>query len=302
MGINVLSLFDGISCGQQALKNVDIKVDNYFASEINSTAIKITQCNHPETIQLGDIKDWKTWKLPRIDLIIGGSPCQGFSNAGKGLNFDDPRSSLFFHFIDVKNFYRPEWFLLENVRMKKEWQNIITDFIGIDPLCINSNLFVPQNRVRLYWTNIKFDVLPIVPTDKTILDILQPNVAEHYYLTNKQLSKLQLDEFKWTENLIKKHVAGKHQQDTIYRYDGIMSCLTAATHGAARHLTKTYLPNGKIRRLTEIECERLQGLPDNYTEGHYNNNISSSSRYESLGNGWTVDVVTHILKGLKKLK
>lgn len=297
--MNVLSLFDGISCGQRALGELGIKVDNYFSSEINSNTIKITQNNYPNTIQLGDIKDWQNWKLPKIDLIMGGSPCQGFSFAGNRLNFEDPRSSLFFKYVDVLKYYNPQMFLLENVRMKKEWQNMITDLIGIDPYCINSNLFVPQNRVRLYWTNIKFKGLPTEVTTKTILDILQPKVSDHYYLSDRQLGVLDLNELKWTNNYIKKHFGGKHQQNSIYRYDGIMACLSAATHGAARHLTKTYLPDGKIRRLTEIECERLQGLPDNYTEGHYTDKVASSIRYEALGNGWTVSVIKHIFSGLR---
>ncbi len=290
--MNILSLFDGISCGQQALKLSNIKYKKYFSSEINKNTINITQKNFPKTIQLGDINAWKTWKLPRrIDLIMGGSPCQGFSLAGKGLNFDDPRSGLFFKFIEILEHFKPKWFLLENVRMKKEWQDAITDLIKVEPLLINSKNFVPQNRLRLYWTNIPFNALP-KRCETKIIDILESEVDQRYYLTERQLNKLNLD-FKWSDKEIIKHKGGKHQQDSIYRYDGIMSCLSAATHGAARHLTKTYLPNGKIRRLTEIECERLQGLPDNYTEG-----ISSGNRYEALGNGWTVPVIAHIFKGM----
>jgi DNA-cytosine methyltransferase len=294
MFMNVLGLFDGISCGQQALKECGIKVTKYFSSEVNKNSEKITRKNFPETFELGDITEWKKWELPKIDLIIGGSPCQGFSYAGHGLNFNDPRSKLFFVFADIWKKYKPEYFLLENVKMKKEWQNIITDIMGVSPHIINSKAFVPQNRVRLYWTNIAIQDFP-EPTNKKIIDILQPeeDVSDHYYLTERQKSKLQLSKFNWTNNDIIKHKGGPHQQDSIYRYDGIMACLSAATHGAARHLTKTYLPNGKIRRLTEIECERLQGLPDNYTEG-----IASGNRYEALGNGWTVPVISHIFKNL----
>jgi DNA (cytosine-5)-methyltransferase 3A len=296
--LKVLSLFDGISCCQRALEELDIKVE-YYASEINDKATQITQKNYPNTVQLGDIKEWKSWNLPELDLITGGSPCQGFSHAGRGLNFKDPRSKLFFDFVDILNYYKPKYFLLENVRMKKEWCKIINSFMGTEPIIHNSNMFVPQNRVRLYWTNILQGFIPVGQTGGVIEDILQrpEEVSDSYFLTEAQKSKLDLD-YRWRENKIITHKAGKHQQDTIYRYDGIMGCLSAATHGAARHLTKTFLPDNRgVRRLTEIECERLQGLPDNYTEG-----VSSSSRYEAIGNGWTVPVVKHVLKNLKGLK
>jgi len=148
--MNILSLFDGISCGQQALKEINIKYDVYFSSEIDKNAIIITQKNHPNTEQLGDITEWRGWQLPKIDLIMGGSPCQGFSHAGKGLNFDDPRSKLLFEFVEIVKHYKPKWFLLENVRMKEEWRDIVTDLVGVSPICLNSSVFVPQNRVRLY--------------------------------------------------------------------------------------------------------------------------------------------------------
>ena len=128
--MNVLSLFDGMSCGQIALERAGIKVDNYFASEIDKYAMKVTQNNYPNTIQLGDVTKWYEWDLPEIDLLIGGSPCQGFSVSGKGLNFDDPRSKLFFEFTNVLNFVKPKYFLLENVKMKKRWEDIITNYLG----------------------------------------------------------------------------------------------------------------------------------------------------------------------------
>ncbi len=148
----MLSCFDGISAGQLALQRAGIKVDNYYASEIDKYAITITQKNFPNTIQLGDINNWKNWNLPKIDLIIGGSPCQGFSNAGKGLNFDDPRSKLFFVFVDILKYFNPEYFLLENVKMKKEWEAILTEYVGVNPILINSALVSAQSRKRLYWT------------------------------------------------------------------------------------------------------------------------------------------------------
>jgi len=292
--MNVLSLFDGMSCGQIALNRAGIKYDNYFASEIDKWAIQVTQSNYPNTIQLGDVTKIKASNLPKIDLLIGGSPCQGFSFAGRGLNFEDPRSKLFFEYVRLLKELKPTYFLLENVRMKDEWREIINKELGVEYIEINSKYFTPQNRPRLYWTNIPIQNISMELPYK-IIDILT-EADEHYYLNDIQLSKLDLN-YKWSQNDIISHKAGKHQQDTIYRYDGIMGCLSASHHGAARHLTKTYLPNGRIRRLTEIECEKLQTVPCDYTKS-----VSSSKRYELLGNGWTVDVIAHIFKGLSKEK
>ena len=171
MKINVLSCFDGISAGQLALQRANINVKNYYASEIDKYAIQITQKNFPDTIQLGDVTDWKKWDLPKINLIMGGSPCQGFSNSGEGKNFEDPRSKLFFTFLDILEHYTPKYFLLENVKMKKEWVKRITKEIGVEPILINSALVSAQNRQRFYWTNIPN---VIQPEDKNIFlkDIL----------------------------------------------------------------------------------------------------------------------------------
>lgn len=169
---SVLSLFDGISCGQIALNRVGIKYDNYFASEIDKHAIKVTMKNYPKTMQLGDVTKVKGWDLPKIDLLIGGSPCQGFSFAGKGLNFEDPRSKLFFEFVRLKSETQPKYWMLENVKMKAEHQNIISEILGVKPILINSELVSAQRRERLYWTNIPITELP---TDKGILlkDIIE---------------------------------------------------------------------------------------------------------------------------------
>lgn len=150
----VLSLFDGISCGQIALKRAGIHVDKYIASEIDKNAIKVTMTNFPNTEQIGDVTKVDTKKLPKIDLLMGGSPCQGFSSSGKGLNFVDPRSRLFFEYVRILKEVKPKYFLLENVKMRKEWEDIITKYIGVEPVKINSSLVSAQNRERLYWTNI----------------------------------------------------------------------------------------------------------------------------------------------------
>lgn len=181
--MNVLSLFDGMSCGQIALERAGIKVDNYFACEIDKFAIKVTQTNYPNTKQLGSVTDLigTDILLPKIDLLIGGSPCQGFSFAGKQLNFEDPRSKLFFEFVRILEEIRlvnPNVkFLLENVRMKKEYQHVISKYLGVEPIEVNSALVSAQNRRRLYWTNIQgFEM----PEDKGILlkDIVHENVDQ----------------------------------------------------------------------------------------------------------------------------
>lgn len=159
--MNVLSLFDGISCGQIALNRANIKYDNYFASEIDQYAIFITQKNYPNTIQLGDVQNIKGKDLPKIDLLIGGSPCQGFSFAGKGLNFEDPRSKLFFEFVRLVEECSPTYFLLENVVMGKRYLNIISSYLLATPIKINSALLSAQNRERLYWTNIPNIKIPL---------------------------------------------------------------------------------------------------------------------------------------------
>ena len=170
--MRVLSCFDGMSCGQIALNRAGIPIEKYYASEIDKYAITVTQANYPDTIQLGSITEWRTWNIEKPDIIIGGSPCQGFSFAGKQLNFEDERSKLFFTFVDILKHYKPEYFLLENVIMKKEYNDVISGILGelypecvvqgelfrtgrLEPVQINSALVSAQNRNRLYWTNIQ---------------------------------------------------------------------------------------------------------------------------------------------------
>lgn len=189
MGINVLSLFDGLSCCQIALNRAGISYDNYFASEIDKHAIKVTQLNYPDTVQLGDITKWREWNLPQIDLLVFGSPCQGFSFAGAGLNFDDPRSALFFTAADILDFLKPKFFLMENVRMLKWCERIITERLNIDPIFIDSALVSAQTRKRLYWTNISYYGKP---KDKRIFlrDVLESAVDEKYYLSEHKIGKM----------------------------------------------------------------------------------------------------------------
>ena len=274
---NVLSLFDGMSCGQLALDTLGIKVNNYFASEIDPYAMQIAKKNYPNTKHIGSVLDVKGSDLPRIDLLIGGSPCQSFSNAGDGSGLDG-KSKLFWEFVRVLKETKPTYFLLENVKMKKEWEKIITDTLGVEPIAINSRLLTAQNRPRLYWTNIPNVIQPI---DRGIVlkDILVDQVEEKFYLSDKAIdymSRLRNGKPRW-----------EYHTNPL---DGKSACLTANMYKG--------VPYGVIkelkRRLTPIECERLQSVPDNYTEG-----VSNTQRFKMLGNGWTIDVIAHILNEMR---
>lgn len=202
--MTVLSLFDGMSCGQIALRELGIKIDRYYASEINKHAIRQTQLNFPDTIQLGDVRGVHAKDLPKIDLLIGGSPCQGFSFAGKQLNFSDPRSALFFEFVRILKECRginPNVkFLLENVRMKREYEQVISDTLGLKPVMINSALVSAQNRVRLYWSNIRtapdglFEIKTDIPQPQDrglfLRDILEDDVDAKYNVSEKTLRNM----------------------------------------------------------------------------------------------------------------
>ena len=257
MGINVLSLFDGMSCGQIALKNLWITVDNYFACEIDKHAIQVTQHNFPDTIQLGDVTKVKGEDLPKIDLLIGGSPCQGFSFAGKQLAFDDPRSKHFFEFVRLKNECNPTYFMLENVKMKKEFEIIISKYMGVAPIEINSALLSAQNRVRLYWTNIANepyglfgDMQCMIPQqkDKGILlrDILESDVMDKYYLSEKML--------KWLSKHSEKRGTEFKQLDGNQK----ASCLT--TTEAKQNLSNDYICVASRGRNPENPKSRESGL------------------------------------------
>lgn len=449
--MNVLSLFDGMSCGMIALDRLGIKVDNYYASEIDKYAIQVSQANYPDIIQVGDITKLDLSTLPKIDLVMGGSPCQGFSFAGKQLAFDDPRSALFFEFHKAISYLQPKYFLLENVRMKKEYLDIISEYMGVEPIFINSSLVSAQSRQRYYWTNI-----PGIeqPKERGIVlrDILEDQVgSEHYVGDNMQKN------YKGGNQLNPNY---KSQANTIHNSDKKSGTICAGTHGYAngyvgdkhkpvkqternaRHLKqlddkslcmtatmykgagnngmtlvpqkihdipkdvlkdnerqrrvyskegksptllarsdspkvmksdkpqhigtavdikghdqikRVYSPDGKSptvttcggghrepkvvsgayrgrynedgsisqklelrkdektntittvqkdnvltkdkvywRKLTPLECERLQTVPDNYT-----NHVSNTQRYKMLGNGWTIEVIAHILQNME---
>lgn len=354
--MNVLSFFDGMSCGQIALQRAGFKVNNYYACEIDKYAIKVAMKNFPNTVQLGDVTKIKGTDFDKIDLFIGGSPCQGFSFAGKQLNFEDPRSKLFFEYVRVLKELRVKnpnvLFLLENVKMKKEYQDVISELLGVEPIEIKSSLVSAQNRKRLYWTNI-----PEVtqPQDKGITwgNVRERGVnARSYYYTekamqwlgrvsqkkNKQLTvhsdsdKMQMLEASHCKKYSNQRffgivdlpedsqtvgamrgrylIDGKRQdgnqltkgltkQYIEFRYDGKTNAIT--TVGKDNVIVPFTLPNRVpadeffFRYITPLECERLQTVPDNYT-----NIVSDTQRYRMLGNGWTVDVIAHIFKNINK--
>lgn len=318
--MNVLSLFDGMSCGQLALERAGIVVDKYFAAEIDKYAIKVTQANFPDTVQLGDVQDvWVSnclntkekgilhdGEIHKIDLLIGGSPCQGFSFAGKQLNFDDPRSKLFWEYVRLLKALKPKYFLLENVKMKKESMDVITEALGVEPIFINSNLVSAQNRQRYYWTNIPVSKLP---DDK---GIVLADILEDGHVDREKSHCIDANYFKGG-NL--KSYFEKHRRQLVFSKDGMCHVGDAGISDKYAYVNRVYHPAGKgpslvasdgghlqpkvskgtaeYRKLTPLECERLQTVPDGYTD-----HVSNTQRYKMLGNGWTVDVVSHIMKGL----
>lgn len=328
--MKVLSLFDGISAGQLALQRANKKVDQYYASEIDKYAIQLTQRNFPNTIQLGDVTRWREWDIPwsEIDIVMGGSPCQGFSFAGKQLNFDDPRSALFFVFVDICHHvanHNPKMrFLLENVRMKKESQAVITSYMGVEPIPINSSLVSAQNRYRLYWTNI-----PNVtqPEDKGIIlrDILETNGKQLMTAVDPIDERMVTSDGKaycltarydgavaWNSIQRKQRTmiatGNKRLDQTIEKFadqidqEVLLDCYNKTLHREKTPTVTTridassniHIVNPKnFRKLTPVECERLQTFPDHFTEG-----VSKTQRYKAIGNSWTVDVITHIFKNL----
>jgi DNA-cytosine methyltransferase len=282
--IKVLSLFDGMSCGQIALNKLGIKYDNYYASEIDKFAIGVTKKNYPNTIHLGDVRDVKGEDLPKIDLLFGGSPCQSFSNAGNGKGFEGS-SGIFWEYVRVLKEVKPKYFMLENVKMKKEWQDIITKELGVEPIAINSSLLSGQNRPRLYWTNIPGVEMP---EDKGIVlkDILEDDnlVDKQHLMTPKAMA--------YMDGLRNGKQRWQYHKNPL---DGKAACIVASFYKLSGLGVLDYRTMGKpCRRLTPVECERLQTVPDNYTES-----ASRTQRYKMIGNGWTVDVIAHIFSYMK---
>ena len=282
--MKVLSLFGGIECGRVALDELGIHVDKYYSSEIDPYAIKVSSKNYPDIIHLGDATKWQDWNLnwEDIDVLLAGFPCQAWSIAGTQGGVLDERGKLLYTMMDILNHIRIKnpniKFLFENVKMKKEFADLVNETIGVNPYEINSRLLTAQNRPRVYWTNIEGVT---TPTDQGIIlkDILEDEVDEKYTLSDKAvdyMSRLRNGKPRW-----------EYHRNPL---NGKAACLTANMYKG--------VPYGVIqelnRKLTPLECERLQGLPDNFSEI-----ISSTQRYKCIGNGWSVPVIKHILKNLK---
>lgn len=283
--MKVLSLFDGISCGRVALERAGIPVETYYASEIDPHAIKITQHNYPDTIQVGDVCQLNPDDYKGIDLLIGGSPCQSLSiTMGQTRTNLNGKSKLFFEYLRILKAVKPQWYLLENVAsMNKESKDTITELLGVEPVLINSNCFSAQDRPRLYWTNIPVNVLDLKESSLCLKDILEPSVADKYFyshpLTKVDLSKQVCAIMDFKNNEMHKRI-----------FNPAFKCHTLTTCGGGNTQKKVYI-DGRARKLTPIEYERLQTLPDNYTAC-----VADSHRYSAIGNGWTVDVIAHIFK------
>ena len=374
--MNVLNLFGGMEVGRLAMDRANVSVDRYYSAEVDPYAIKIANKNHPDIIQLGDITDIDYDDLfyeEKIDLLMGGSPCQGFSFAGEQLAFDDPRSKLFFEFIRARDFLQPKYILLENVRMKKEFEDVITEHMGFPPQLLNSSVVSAQNRWRNYWFGVlingKYEQIMIPPMeDKGLVlkDILQTDHdespvpinernARHHKNPNQKALCATASMYKGAGNngmtLVDRLIpVGQAEEYAHYNYratkevyhmDGKAPTLLTMQGGNREPKVATYSPKGgrivnrrldangvrkdyqmdlplepqvevrsddktnclttvqkdnvvvegmTWRKLTPVECERLQTLPDNYTEG-----VSKTQRYKMIGNGWTVDVIAHIL-------
>ena len=316
--MNVLSLFDGISCARVALDRAKIEVNCYLSSEIEKNAIKVSEKNYPDIVRVGSVVGLEI--EGQIDLLIGGSPCQDLSIAKKDRKgLEGNRSGLFWEYVRLKKECNPTYFILENVAsMPKADRDIITREMGVEPVLFNASLVSAQCRKRLFWTNIPFTL----PKDKGILlkDILQPDVDDKFYL-KKEFNKTAQTGRNETKKLgymgEKDHqakrvyddngklpalnvvcnsmVLSKHQQTNLREVDEKAHTLCSTMHkGSHANGTTLVKQEDRIRKLTPIECERLQGLPDNYTDG-----IAMTNRYKCLGNAFNVDVVTHILTHLK---
>ena len=293
--MQVLSLFDGMSCGQLALRQLGIPIEKYYASEIDKYAIAVTQANFPNTIQVGDVCALDPKDFADVDLIIGGSPCVGFSVAGKGEGFQDPRSALFFEFVRLVKAIQPKYFLLENVRMKKEWLAIISEQLGVEGICINSALVSAQNRVRYYWTNI-----PNVtqPADQGILlkDVLEldcelcKKTPVHNKINQAKVDNMQPGDIAATQ------INNSKSFGNAVNVDGKAFTLRASNPNGvvAKEKNKETENELHYRKLTTLEAMRLQTVPDDYKMP-----VSNTQKYKLLGNGFTVAVIQHIFSHME---
>lgn len=299
--INIFSAFEGISCGKLALDRAKIPVKDYYASEVDKFALQVSRYNYPNIKQLGDITKIQGQDYP-CDLLMGGSPCQGFSNAGEKKNFQDERGKLFWEFVRLLEEMQPKWFLLENVRMKKEWQDVISKALNVEPILINSALVSGQNRERLYWTNIPVKGLP---EDKGIKleDILEEGEGYSY---NRKEGLIKPIEKSHTLNASDWRGLNRNQTQTavVKRCVQVGKSPTLTSMGGGHREPKVSEDGVTWRKLSPLECEWLQTLPDNFSQWGVDEKgrlkeISKTQRYKMVGNGWTVDVIAWILSFLK---
>ena len=295
--MKVISLFDGISTGQYCLKELGINVETYYACEIEESAIAITQYNYPNTIQLGDVNNWKEWDIDwkSIDLIIGGSPCTNLSNAGNGMGLEGNESKLFYRYLEILNHIKSVnpnvKFLLENVVMKKEWEQTFNDLLGVKPILIDSAIVSAQRRKRLYWTNIEISG-ELEDKNLTLKDIVEPiEDKTEFNITDKMYAKKEGTlSFKKAWGSVK----------TLEQKSKTLTCSQSIANSGA---TNIKYPDGQFYKPTALESERLQTLPDNYTKyGILNGEkqeISYTQRVKCVGNGWTAEVIKFIFEGLK---
>jgi len=295
--MRVLSLFDGISCGQVALKNLGVKVDRFYASEIDSYAISVTQKRFPHTIQLGDVSRVKAHHVGGIDLLLGGSPCQSFSKSysNKDSRGFDGSSKLFWEYVRILREVKPTYFLLENVIMKQEYVDIISSELGVKPIKINSSHFSGCQRNRLYWTNLPLLPMPMA-TDKSLsdyIDITEPNyrvslpIQERYKTLTE--AKHKLEGHHSIVGTTAPAFRSIGQRDYVYglHKGSLMGCLLASDYKQPKQII---LADGVIRKITPNECEALMGLPHDYTNG-----LSDTQRYKAIGNGWNVPTIEYLL-------
>jgi len=303
MGYNILSLFDGMSCGQIALNKAGIKYDNYYASEIDQFSKLVTQCNYPNTIQLNDVRGVNGHSFKEeIDLLFAGSPCQDLSRSNpNGLGLNGLKSGLFLEFIRILKETKPKYFLLENVIMLEKWKNQITEMLlKIYPdtilIEINSNLVSAQNRRRLYWTNI-----PVVDLPKnkylSFKDIINNNAKHRLLKKDSRITRSKWITKKGTYVQWDLNDTGWKSQGHRAYFPNGKTC-TLSTTCAGLNICLDY-NNDVYRKLDIIEAERLQTVPDKYTEV---DGVPINERFKMLGNGWTIDVISHILKNIPKIK
>lgn len=288
----VLSLFDGKSSGYTAMELAGLPITKYYSSEIDKYAIKVSDAIHPNQIRLGDITKWREWDIDwgSIDLVLAGSPCQGFSFAGDQLAFDDPRSALFFVYRDILNHvkkHNPDVFhVLENVKMKQEHEKFITKEVEVEARLINSSLFSAQNRQRLYWTNIPKSASKMSCNE--FGDIREWSVADNFYYSDAA--------FNWISN----HAKRKGKDFNIYTVSGKFQMLEATMY--KNYSSQRFfgiLDHKGVRYVTPKECFRLQTTPEHYIDKILSCGVSNTQLYKIAGNGWTDEVIAHILRGIK---